>query len=37
VKGIVEAGNKKAICDVNINIHFKYNFVALWRPFQGLQ
>ena len=33
MKGIVKAGNK-AICDVKINIHFKYNFVALWRPFQ---
>lgn len=26
-------GNEKAICDVKINIHFKYDFVALWRPF----
>lgn len=35
VKGIAKAGNTKAICDVKINIHFKYNFVALWRPFQN--
>lgn len=33
MKGIVKAGNKKAICDVKINIYFKYSFVALWRPF----
>lgn len=26
-------GNEKAICDVKINIHFTYDFVALWRPF----
>lgn len=26
-------GNEKAVCDVKINIHFKYDFVALWRPF----
>lgn len=26
-------GNEEAICDVKINIHFKYDFVALWRPF----
>lgn len=26
-------GSEKAVCDVKINIHFKYDFVALWRPF----